>query len=145
MRVNLLSTVPYYRRCRNDMAAYTHLFKCTLRIRQQIGLNFSTALTTSAGWAPLHRMPLEPAPIFITIRGPQAHWDSREFKAGTAETGALPRTDGLAAITRRRRGGPALCANSPKLGAGAVNKKREKVRDEIFGSAGMARLDTRLT
>jgi hypothetical protein len=49
--LNWLSTVTYYRRCRNDSEAYTHLFKCMLWIRQRTGLNSPTAPTTSAGRA----------------------------------------------------------------------------------------------
>jgi len=59
-------------------ATYTHLFKCMLRIRQRVGLNLSNAATTSAGWAPLYWMLPRFARVFITIRGPQAHWDSVE-------------------------------------------------------------------
>src|SRR5215471_746768 len=49
-----------------------------LRIRQRVGLNLSNAATTSAGWAPLYWMLPRFARVFITIRGPQAHWDSVE-------------------------------------------------------------------
>src|SRR5262249_61451714 len=49
-----------------------------LRIRQRVVLNLSNAATTSAGWAPLYWMLPRFARVFITIRGPQAHWDSVE-------------------------------------------------------------------
>jgi hypothetical protein len=42
------------------------------------------------------------------------------------------REDRLASNIRWRRGSPSLCANSPKFRGGAVNKKREKVRDEVL-------------
>src|ERR1700722_4602993 len=56
-------------------AAHTHLFKCTRRIRQQVGLSFSTAATISAGWAPLCWMLPGFARIFM---GRTAHWDSKD-------------------------------------------------------------------
>ena len=57
---------------------HNHRFVCTLRVRQAIGLNFSTAATTSPARdaANIPRAHIEG--VFIRFGGPQAHADRPE-------------------------------------------------------------------
>jgi hypothetical protein len=75
----------------------------------------------------------------LLLTNEHSYGEQQRIQGWNAQAGALPRTDPLASNTCRRRGSLALCANSPYSGGGAVNKKREKVRTEMFGSSSRTR------